>query len=180
MCSPSSWMLQRFRYTDSWKRVTLSGLQTGRRLGTIWHAAWRCCCSRENTAEGSKSFLLSQQVKTGLAIDVCSVCRSQTSIINVSFPDLEPPLQLIWHLPPPFVWNQNKIKTKKRSYSFCLFKVLFENSLICDLTNLTVKKLPQMPLQLVLTTLDKASIISTCFFHKKNLLKLAISKSLQS
>ena len=51
MCSPSCWTLQRFRYTDSWKRVTLSGLQTGRGLGTIRQAAWSCCRSWENTAE---------------------------------------------------------------------------------------------------------------------------------
>lgn len=50
MCAPSSWTHQRFRYTESWKRVTLSGLLTGRRFGTIWHTIWSCCRSRENTA----------------------------------------------------------------------------------------------------------------------------------
>lgn len=50
MCAPRSWTPQRLRYADSWKSVTLSGQQTGRRSGTVPHGAWSCFSSRENTA----------------------------------------------------------------------------------------------------------------------------------
>lgn len=50
MCAPRSWTPQRLRYADSWKSVTLSGQQTGRRSGTVRHGAWSCPSSRENTA----------------------------------------------------------------------------------------------------------------------------------
>lgn len=74
MCSPSSGMLQRFRYTDSWKRVTLSGLQTGRGLGVVRQAVWSCCRSWENTAEdGGKGFQLSQQLTTLSVTDQCLI-----------------------------------------------------------------------------------------------------------
>lgn len=62
MCAPRSQTLQRLRYTDSWKSVTLSGRQTGLRFGTMLHTAWSCFNSRENTAAAARVTTVRYQV----------------------------------------------------------------------------------------------------------------------